>query len=168
MQEKRAPTTPFDATTIPTTIQTNRVEKEFERGATEVKRGATEAERGATEVKRGATEIERGAREIEGGATEVEGGATEEKGRSDRGNEIHGHNLRDRSRVGSNNSFNEQFDNPASSKSYAPHLQLFQQSISKMVKEPQKLDDHVRELYEKVVHYTLNQMSEKAGIAKHG
>lgn len=161
MQEKRAPTNPFEATTVPTTIQTNRVEKEFERGATEV-------ERGATEVERGATEIERGTTEVEGGAIEANRGATEEKGRSDRGNEIHGHNLRDRSRVGSNNSFNEQFDNPASSKSYAPHLQFFQQSISKMVKEPQKLHQHVCELYEKVVHYTFNQMSEKAGIAKHG
>ena len=129
-RERGAPTNSLEDITVPTTIQTNRGEPEFDGGALVVDRGATEVEIGATEV--------------EGGATGFDRGATETKEKTDRGNTIHGHNLRDRTKVGNHNSFNDQF--PASSKSYAPHLQFFQQSTSKMIEEPQK--NHICEVYE--------------------
>ena len=37
-----------------------------------------------------------------------------------------------------------------------------------MIEDPQHLHDHLCDLYEKVVDYSFNQMSEKDGIAMHG
>ena len=73
----------------------------------------------------------------------------------------HSYNLRARTDKTETTKFNEQFDNPASSQSYAPHLQFFQNSVSGMVEDPQRLHNHLCD-------YSFNQMSEKDGIAKHG
>ena len=74
----------------------------------------------------------------------------------------------DREDLANKTSFNEYFDNPASQQSYSPHLQFFQKSVSGMIEDPQKLHNHLCDLYEKVVDFCFNQMSEKDGIAKHG
>ena len=78
------------------------------------------------------------------------------------------YNLRDRSEIGQKPKFNDQFDNPASSKSYAPHLQFFQQSVSGMIDDPQSFHNHLCELHEHVVAFSFNQMSERDAIKKHG
>jgi hypothetical protein len=80
----------------------------------------------------------------------------------------HHHNLRNRTELNQRPSFNEQFDNPASNKSYAPHLQFFQKSVSGMIEDPQHFHDHLCDLYEHVVDYTFNQMTAREGIEKHG
>ena len=60
----------------------------------------------------------------------------------------HHHHLRDRSELRKKTSFNDQFDNPASSKSYYPHLQFFQDSLSNMTNDPQNTHDYMCDLYE--------------------
>ena len=80
----------------------------------------------------------------------------------------HGYNLRNRDDLRNRTTFNDQFDNPSSQQSYAPHLQFFQKSVNGMIKDPQKLHYHLCDLYEVVVYYCFNQMSAKQGIAKHG
>jgi hypothetical protein len=81
----------------------------------------------------------------------------------------HGYNLRNRDELNQGPSFNDQFDDPASNQSYAPaHLQFFQQSVSGMVEDPQRMHDHLCDLYEHIVEFSFNQMSAKDGIAKHG
>ena len=78
------------------------------------------------------------------------------------------YNLRDRSEIGQKPKFNDQFDNPASSKSYAPHLQFFQQSVSGMIDDPQRFHNHLCELHEHVVAFSFFQMSERDGVRKQG
>ena len=80
----------------------------------------------------------------------------------------HGYNLRGSTTTSQRSSFNEAFDNPASSKSYTPHLQFFQQSVSAMTEDPQRFHDHLCDLYEHVVQFCFTQMNEKDGIRKHG
>ena len=82
--------------------------------------------------------------------------------------ETHNYNLRNRSELSKKTTLIEQFDNPASSKNYEPHLQFFQKCNSGMVEDLQKLYDHLCDLYERVVDYSFNQMSAKDGIQKHG
>ena len=122
----------------------------------EVKGGAPET------VKEGAPETAKGGATMKGGA-KMKGGAT-----STSNEHRHNHHIRDRSQLKSKTSFNDQFDNPASSKSYSPHLQFFQRSCSNITEDPQHIHDHMCDLYEHVVHYCFNQMSAKDGIAKHG
>ena len=51
---------------------------------------------------------------------------------------------------------------------YAPHIQIFQQSVAGMVEDPQNFHDHFCDLYEHVVAFSFNQMSERRDIKKHG
>ena len=129
-------------------------------------------ERGAAPTE---SEREAASNDQEGGAasTDQEGGAAsndQERGAAStdpgRGAGL-AYNLRSRSEASQRTTFNEQFDNPASSKIYAPHLQFFQSSINHMIEDPQELHSHLCDLYE-VVHFCFNQMSAKEGIKKHG
>ena len=130
-------------------------------GATE--RGATDnSKRGAADNgKRGAVDNDK-----RGATVDWKRGATTKMGASKTNR--HHHHLRDRSELKKKTSFNDQFDNPASPKSYSPHLQLFQNSLSNMTNDPQNTHDHICDLYGHIVNYCFNQMSAKNGIAKHG
>ena len=48
------------------------------------------------------------------------------------------------------------------------HLQLFQRGIRNMANDPQKLHDHLCDMYEHITHFLFNQMTANAGIKKHG
>ena len=63
--------------------------------------------------------------------------------------------------------FKQQFDNPASTKSYSSR-QLFQNAVKAISDDPQKLHDSLCDTYEHLVGVCFNQMSAKAGIKKHG
>ena len=99
-----------------------------------------------------------------GGAQTIDGGTE----RSNiKGNQAHPpiesarYNLRNRADLANKTSFNEYFDNPASQQSYSPHLQFFQKSVNGMIEDPQKLHDHLCDLYEKVVDFVLIKCRQK-------
>ena len=48
------------------------------------------------------------------------------------------------------------------------HLQFFQSGLRNMANDPQKLHDHLCNMYEHITHFLFNQMTANAGIRKHG
>jgi hypothetical protein len=81
------------------------------------------------------------------------------------------YSFRNRSEMQERTTFNDDFNNPSnSSKSYSQqtHVQLFQHSITNMIKRPKRLRDHISSLYKYATHFIFNQMTANKGIKKHG
>ena len=80
----------------------------------------------------------------------------------------HTYSLCDRGQVQAP-SFNTEFNNPSNNKSYsAPHLQFFQQSMTDMTSKPSEMEHHLSCLRLHITNFMFNQMTDKAGIRKHG
>ena len=107
-----------------------------------------------------------GAPEKERGAIEL---ATQERTTPDPTPAPHTYSLRDRGQV-KPPSFNNEFNNPSNTKSYSatPHLQFFQQSMADMTSKPTEIQHHLSSLHSHITTFMFTQMTDKAGIRKHG